>query len=132
MLQKRNKNKNAYYKPGDEISFRVKGSKQKITGHILDIKDSVIMFQGFEVRVEEIASLYIDDKTKWWLRYKVEQIGLLVGGGYLAVDLINTGEVNRQTLIISGAFICAGLLGKLLIGNRIPIHGSTRLRILKL
>ena len=102
MLQKKNKNKNAYYKPGDEISFRLNGSKRKKTGVILELKDSVIVFHGFEVRVNEISSLYIDEKTKWWLRYKVEQLGLIAGIGYLTLDLINSGQLSSETLVISG------------------------------
>ena len=132
MLQKKNKNKNAYYQVGDEISFRVNGNKKKISGGILDLKDSIIVFHGFEVRVDEISSLYIDEKTKWWLRYKVEQIGLIAGGGYLVLDLINTGQFNKETLVISGSLIGVGLIGKLLIGNRIKIKGRTKLRILRL
>lgn len=70
MLQKRNKNKNAYYKPGDVIAFTINGDKGKISGEILDFKDEAIIFKGFEIQVEEISSLYIDEKTRWWLRYK--------------------------------------------------------------
>jgi hypothetical protein len=132
MLQKKNKNKNAYYKLGDEISFRKNESKRKITGEILDLRDSIIVFHGFEVRVDEISSLYIDEKTKWWLRYKIEQIGLIAGVGYLTLDLINNGEIGRETLVISGTLIGVGLIGKLLIGNRIKIRGRTKLRILKI
>ena len=132
MLQKKNKNKNAYYKLVDEISFRLNGSKRKISGEILDLKDSVIVFHGFEVRVDEISSLYIDEKTKWWLRYKIEQLGLITGVGYLTLDFINSGQINREPLVISGALIGVGLIGKLLIGNRIKIRGRTKLRILKL
>jgi hypothetical protein len=131
MLQKKNRNKNAYYKQGDEISFRKNGSKRKVTGKILDLRDSVIVFHGFEVRVNEISSLYIDEKTKWWLRYKIEQIGLIAGIGYLTLDLINNGEISRETLAISGTSICVGLIGKILIGNRIKIKGRTKLRILR-
>jgi len=132
MLQKKNKNKNAYYKPGDEISFRQNGSKRKVSGEILELRDSVIVFHGFQVRVDEISSLYIDEKTKWWLRYKIEQIGLIAGVGYLVLDLISGGEINRETVIISGTLISVGLLGKLLIGNRIKIRGRTKLRILNI
>jgi hypothetical protein len=131
MLQKKNKNKNAYYKTGEEISFRQKGSKRKISGEILDLKDSIIVFRGFEVQVDEISSLYIDEKTRWWLRYKIEQLGLLTGIGYLALDLINNGKINEETVVISGALIGVGLIGKLLIGNRIKIRGRTKLRIVK-
>src|SRR5258705_243743 len=52
--------------------------------------------------------------------------------GYLTLDLINNGEISRETLVISGTLIGVGLIGKLLIGNRIKIRGRTKLRILKL
>ena len=132
MLQKKNRNKNVYYKPGDEISLRLTGSNRKISGVILDLKDSAVVFQGFEVRIEEISSLYIDEKTKWWLRYKVEQLGLIIGFGYPAIDVINTGQVTKEILVISGALISVGLIAKFLIGNQIKIRGRTKLHILKL
>ena len=79
MLQKKNKNKNVFYEKGDIISFQVKGRRLKITGQIIDFKDSVIVFQGYEVKVSEIKCLYIDEKTKWWLRYKIAQLSLITG-----------------------------------------------------
>jgi hypothetical protein len=130
MLQKKNKNRNAYYKEGDEISFRLKESQRKTSGQILGFRDSVIVFHGFEVRVDEISSLYIDEKTKWWLRYKIEQVGLIAGVGYLALDYINSGQITKETLVICGGLIGVGLVGKILIGNRIKIRGRTKLRIL--
>ena len=132
MLQKKNRQKNAYYEPGDEISFRVKGSKKKFTGTIRSLKDSVIFLNGFQVRVSEVASLYIDDKTKWWLRYKVEQLCLLAGAGYLIIDSINHGEIDEQTLAISVSLIAAGLLARVFIGHQIKIKGRTTLRIVSL
>ena len=89
MLQKKNKNKNVFYEKGDIISFQVKGRRLKITGQIIDFKDSVIVFQGYEVKVSEIKCLYIDEKTKWWLRYKIAQLSFITGTGYLALDIIN-------------------------------------------
>jgi hypothetical protein len=132
MLQKRNKNKNAYYEPGEEISFRVKGSKQKISGEILALKDSAIVFNGFEIRVGEISSLYIDEKTKWWLRFKIEQLGLIAGVAYLTLDFLNNGQISGETVVISGSLIGVGLMGRFLIGNRIKIRGRTKLQILSL
>lgn len=131
MLQKRNKNKNVYYKIGDELSFRLADSKNKVSGEIMAIQDSVIVFKGFEANVVEISSLYIDEKTRWWLRYKIEQLSFIVGGGYLLLDFINMGELNGDTLIISGMLIGVGLVAKALIGNRIKIRGRTKLRILR-
>jgi hypothetical protein len=36
MLEKKNKNKNAYYEKGDEISFQIKGRKSKLKAEIID------------------------------------------------------------------------------------------------
>jgi hypothetical protein len=131
MLQKQNRNKNVYYKTGDEISFRLNDSKRRVIGKITDFKDSTVVFDGFEVRVSEISSIYIDEKTKWWLRYKIEQLCLIAGGGYLLLNIIN-GNVDEDTLIISGTLISAGIIAKVLIGNRIKIRGRTKLRIVRL
>lgn len=131
MLQKRNSNKNVFYKKGDEISFRVNESKTKVSGEIAAIQDSVIVFKGFDVKVSEISSLYIDEKTRWWLRYKIEQLAFITGGGYLLLDVINTGEFNSNTLIISGSLIGVGLIARVFIGNMIKIRGRTRLKVLE-
>jgi hypothetical protein len=132
MLQKKNKNKTAYYESGDVISFKIEGRKSKITGEIVELRDSIIVFRGYEVPIRQITCLYIDEKTKWWLRYKIAQLSLIAGTGYLALDVINTGELKKETLIVSGAVIGVGLLAKLLISNKIKIKGRTKLRILKL
>ena len=131
MLQKKNKNKNAYYRAGDVISVKVIDRKSKITGKILDLKDSAIVFSGYEINVKDITHLYIDEKTKWWLRYKVQQISLIVGGGYLLLELLNTGQVDKEVLIVSATLIGVGIIAKLLIGNKIRIEGRTKLRIIE-
>lgn len=132
MLQKKNKNKTVYYKSGDVISFKIEGRKSKMTGEIVELKDSVVVFKGYEIPVSQITCLYIDEKTKWWLRYKLAQLSLIAGSGYLVLDAINTGELKKETLIVSGTVIGIGLLAKLLISNKIKIRGKTKLRILKL
>jgi hypothetical protein len=132
MLQKKNKNKNAYYEAGNAITFKVEGKKSKITGAILDLKDSVIIFKGYEVDVRKITGLYVDEKTRWWLRFKIAQLALLGGAGYLLLDVANTGELNKSMLILGGVVIGAGLIAKLLISNQIKIRGRTKLRIVKL
>lgn len=98
----------------------------------MELKDSIIVFKGFKLNVDEISSLYIDEKTRWWLRYKVQQLSLIAGGGYLLLNLINNGEISEDDLIISGTLIGVGLIAKFLIGNRIKIKGRTKLRIVRL
>ena len=130
LLQTKNKNKSAYYRPGEKITFRVKDSKRKISGEIIDFSDSTIFFRGgFGVRVNDITALYIDDKTKWWLRYKIEQLSLIAGGGYLLLNLANGQGINGDVLAVSGTLVGVGLLARWLIGHRIRIKGRTRLKI---
>jgi hypothetical protein len=132
MLEKKNKNKTVYYEAGEIITFKITGRKSKIHAEILELKDSVIVFKGFEVPVNKISCLYIDQKTRWWLRYKIAQLSLIIGSGYLLLDVINTGELKKETLIVSGVVIGVGLIAKILINNKIKIRGRTKLRILKL
>jgi hypothetical protein len=121
-----------YYKTGDEISFKLNESRRKISGKILEFKDSIIVLEGFEVRIVEISSIYIDEHTRWWSRYKIEQLCLIAGGGYLLLNIINKEELTEEALIISGVLISAGLFAKMLIGNRIKMKGRTKLRIVRL
>ncbi len=130
MLQKKNKNKNAYYKAGDEITFQLKGLKSKIRDEIIEIKDSVLVFKGYTIPVKEIKCLYVDEKTKWWLRYKIAQLTLIAGTGYLLLDVINTGQLSRETLNVTAMIISVGVIARLLISNK--IKGRTKLRVLRL
>ena len=76
---KKNKNKIAYYKMGDVISFRIKGDKKKITEPIRGVEDSLLVFKYFNLNPKEITHMYVDDKTKVWyfLKYKYEKLFLL-------------------------------------------------------
>jgi hypothetical protein len=132
MLQKKNKNKNVYYKVGDDLTFYRENDSSKITGEILAIEDSAIVFKGYTVPLHEITALHIDQKTRWWLRYKAAQLLLIGGVGYLAIDALNNQEFSNETLVISGSAIGLGLLCKAFNRNRIKIRGNTKLRILKL
>ena len=65
------------YKPGDEISFYIKGYKSKITDEIIDFRDSLILFKGNKIHVNDIVFLHIDQKTRWWIRYNPGKFYLL-------------------------------------------------------
>lgn len=131
MLDKRG-NKNAYYNIGDQISFTRLGSRKKITSNIIDLKDSTLFFQGFEVPLKEVTGLYIDEKTKWWLRFKIAQLSFFCGGMYLFADVVNSGKFREETLAVAAACITAGLLARTLFPHRIKINRKTKLRILLL
>ena len=132
LLFQKNRYRQALYKPGDQIAFRLKGDKTKFSGKILGFEDSVIVFQGFKINPKNISSIYVDEKTRIWfvLRYKYARLFLFVGAGYILLDAVNTGEFKRETLIVGGSFIAAGLLAKLLISDRIKIKGRRKLVII--
>jgi hypothetical protein len=132
MLQKKNNNKSVVYEIGDQISFYTETHHHKIVDEVVSFEDSIIVFDGYKINVRDITALHIDEKTRWWLRFRPAQLLLLAGAGYFILDTVNNGEVSSETLAISGVAIGAGLLTKLLIGNRIKIKGRTRLRIVHL
>jgi hypothetical protein len=124
LLVLRRKNNNTYYHAGDKISFQIEGSESKITGRILDLKDSVIVFEGFEVPLSKITWLYMNS------RRLIPRLLLTAGAGYLCVDLVNGGKQIQRALISSGTMIGLGLIAKLLIRKKIKIKERTRFIIL--
>lgn len=131
LLQKENQRKNAYYEVGDELTFYLSGRKSRIQDKIVAFEDSAIVFRGYQVPVDQITALHIDDKTRWWLRFKPAQLLLIGGTGYLLIDTFNSREFSKDTLVIGGSLIGLGLIFRLLIPNKIKIRGKTRLRILE-
>ncbi len=130
VLQMPDPNKNAYYEVGDQLTFYLPGKRSKRTETILALEDSLVVFRGSTVPVGQITALHIDDRTRWWLRYKPAQLALMAGTGYLLLDTVNNRELNEGTLAISGSLIGLGLIFRLLIPNKIKIRRNTKLRIL--
>lgn len=132
LLFYKNKNRHVLYKKGDIISFRLINDKSKFTEQIEGFEDSLIVFQSFKVNPTQITHLYVDSKTKVWyiLRYKYEKIFFIVGFGYPLLEIINQGKIDKETLIVSGSLITAGLLARWLIDDKIRIKGRRRLLIL--
>ena len=131
LLYSKNRYKQVYYHQGDIISFRIKGERLKITQQIKGFEDSVIAFQDIKINPNRITHVYVDAKTKNWyfMRFKYRRLFLYAGAGYFIVDVLNSGEVGKETLVISGTLVTAGLLAKWLITDRIRIKGKRRLVI---
>jgi hypothetical protein len=121
------------YRTGEVLSFRLHGNPARITQEIKAFEDDQIVFRDFKISPKEISHLYVDKKTRTWfaVRYKYKYLLPIMGAGYIALDAANSGELNRETLIIGGSFIVAGLLAKLLISDAMKIKGQRRLVILK-
>ncbi len=133
LLFHKNRHQEVSYEIGDKISFRVKGSRDKITRQITRFQDSLILFRDYQVNPDSISHLYVDNKTKIWyiMRYKYEKLFLIAGIGYPLIDAINTGELDSTTLIIGGSLIGAGLLARWLIRDTIKIRGKRKLEIVR-
>jgi hypothetical protein len=120
----KNKNKVVYYEAGDVLTFTVKNNPERIEDQIKSfVGDSLIVFNQRTIDVRAIDGIYLDKKNKVWyfMRYKWSKLFLFAGTGYLLLDVINTGEFDEKTLLISGSLITAGVIAKLLISKRLKI-----------
>jgi hypothetical protein len=130
----KNNRKDARYFSGDVLSFRIRGEDRKIMDQIKGFEDSLIVFQNYKINVNEITALYLDRKTRLWyfLKYKYEYVLPMLGGGYLLLDVLNSGELSRETAVIGASFIGAGLIARLLISKKLRIRGKRKLRIVNI
>ena len=131
LLFYKNKHRQALYKMGDIISFRLKNDKSKFTEQIEGFEDSLIVFQNLKINPTQITHLYVDSKIKDWyiLRYKYEKIFFIAGFGYPLLELANQGEIHKETLAVGGSLITAGLITRWLIDDKIRIKGRRRLLV---
>lgn len=132
LLFEKSRNRQALYYPGDQLSVRVKGSKAKVTGTIRELQDSIILFDYHRINVNDITHIYLDDKQKFWygFRYKLSPLFLYAGAGYLLLDIVNTREIDRGTLLISGSLLTAGLLVRWLTrDDKTRIRGKRTIKI---
>ena len=128
----KNRRRVALYKIGQTISFRVRGERTRITQQIIGFNDSLIVFRNYQVNPREITHLYVDDKTRKWflLRYKYEKLFLIAGIGYMTLDLLNTGEIEKETAVISTGLIAAGLLARVIISKKMRINRDRKLVVI--
>ena len=127
----KNDSRYATYRIGEDVSFSVVGSKQRITQKIKEFEDSLIVFHTFKLPVKDISALFVDEKTKRWypLRFKYDELLPIAGAGYLIADALVSRKIKPNTLLISGLLFGGGLLARKLIGDRITVKGKRKLVI---
>lgn len=129
---RKNLHKAVYYSIGDVISYRIKGDDAKYTDRITDFEDSLIVFQDYyRLKPSEITYLYADSKTRSWfgLRYRCQRLFMHAGLMILGLDLINSRQLRKETLIFSGELVLAGFLIKAITPKKFKIGGKRRLFI---
>lgn len=129
---KKNGHREAVYAVGDKLTFELRTTRTKVTDRIIGFEDSLLVFQTYKLRPNEIGALYVDDKTKIWFifRYKYEKVFFLAGSLFLPISVINTGQVEPKALAVSGALLGAGLLARWLVSKKLRIKGKRKLLVI--
>ncbi len=122
------------YVTGDIITFKIKTQPEKIRDQIIGFEDQNILFRNYKVHVSEITYMYLDKKTKnwWFLKHKWDKLLIITGTGYFILDWINTGEIQKETAVISGSLVAAGLLAKVIFSKWIKVGGKKKLAVVHL
>ncbi len=124
----------AIYRVGDQVAFRLKGSRKKVSGKITSINDSILVLESSVfIKPASISEIYVDKKIRNWfvIRYKYALVLPMVGATYILADAVNTGEFDPKTLKIGSAFIVAGVLFKILMPRTIKIWGKRKVAIIR-
>jgi hypothetical protein len=125
--------KEVIYNVGDVISFRTKGSEEKVTWRITEITDTTIMSGERSLAPYKIGAMYVDQKTKIFFPFRFKYMPILIGGGvaYFLIDSFNSKEINRSAVIVSTSMVGAGLIAGLLIKPYIKLKPGRKLVILR-
>jgi hypothetical protein len=129
---RKNLHRAVYYYVGDVISYRIKGDDVKYTDRIAGFEDSVIVLQDFyKLHPAEISYLYVDGKTGAWfgIRYRCQQLFMRAGLMILGLDVINSRQLKKETLVFSGELVLASLIIKAITPKKFKIAGKRRLFI---
>jgi hypothetical protein len=129
---RKNLHRAVYYYVGDVISYRIKGDDVKYTDRIINIEDSVIVLQDdYKLNPSEISYLYVDGKTSAWygIRYRCQRLFMRAGLMILGLDVINSHQLKKETLVFSGELVVASLIIKAITPKKFKISGKRRLFI---
>lgn len=128
LIFQKNRYRQVAYKVGEKITFQLHGDRSRFSGLIRGFEHDMIVFRDYKISPAEISHLYVDDKTRQWfvLRYKYEKLFFIAGAGYLLLELLNTGELETESVFIGGSFLTAALLARLLIARKIKVTGKRR------
>ncbi len=133
LLFHKNARREAQYFAGEVIAFRIKDNDFKVTDQIKGFRDGLVLFDGYEVKPADFEVLYVDNKTRYWFTfpYMFVRVTTIAGVGYLGLDVLNTGRFDKNTMIISGSLIGAGMIGRLFIRKRFKIKGQKKMVVIE-
>jgi hypothetical protein len=125
--------KDVIYDVGDVISFREKGSKQKVTWQITEITDTTIVSGKEAISPFRIGAIYSDRRIRSMLPFRDKVSYILIGAGVVMItlDVLNSKEFDRQVATTAAVMIGGGVLAKTLIKNCIRLKPGRKLVILR-
>ncbi|MGB3468871.1 MAG: hypothetical protein WBA74_26540 [Cyclobacteriaceae bacterium] len=133
ILSKLGKRNKVIFYEGEEIRLKVNGADNYVGGFIIGLRDSLIRFRYFDIRLDEISEVDISGKD--YGGFNVTQYGpmlMFAGILYIGIDLLNQGDVTTGTFIQGGAISGAGLGLYLLRRKKFKVRKRNRIRIVNL
>jgi len=131
LLYKDGSLRKSQYHAGDPISFKLKGDDQKKTLIIKNLMDSTIVFEGGEVALNEISTVYIKEDFRSWSPSTYATVLFIAGTGYMGLELINDNTISQNTAITSATLISLGALIHLVKRKKVKINDKYKLKILE-
>lgn len=101
--------------PGDEITFKVRGSKTKRISYINNLFDTALVAHRDVISLHKIERLYFDRGN---LLNVVGGLFVIGGLGYVAIDQLNMVAVHKQSFQIHER---VGIPAAILVGAGLPM-----------
>jgi hypothetical protein len=101
--------------PGDEITFKERGSKSKRISYINNLFDTALVAHRDVISLYKVERLYFDQGN---LLNVVGGLFVIAGLGYVAIDQLNLVAVNKQSFQIDEQ---VGVPAAILVGVGLPM-----------
>lgn len=135
VLEKPGRKKRIKFYPGDELTFKLKNSDLQITGTILDLYDSLILFADSYVKPEEIDYVKLE-RVEGFLSPSNGPKLVIAGVALFIIDQLNYSllqgnkiRFDKEIACTSLAMITGGITWTSLRFTRFRNKGNRRIRI---
>ena len=131
-IEKPGKVKRIVIKSGTEIKFQIKGDPRILKRELVEVRDSILVFPNFEVRIKEISMIRIPLHPR--LR-KYSETFIAAGTILFVADQLNNSVVNdndftlnRGVSIASLSLITGGVIMRFLQKRTYHFPGKHKLK----
>lgn len=102
------------FHPGDRISYKLKGERKFLTGNVLALGDSCILFEADSVGLNQLKAIRF--KSNNYHAKLFQKIFLIGGVGFPSISLANNSInnvdplLNKTAAIVTASFLAASFL----------------------